>query len=235
MGDLNLSDGLIWYFVFLYSTVLHEAGHAWAALRLGDDTAHRGGQVSLDPTPHVKREPFGMVVVPIVSWLLNGGSWMMGWASAPYDPVWAQRYPQRAAWMAMAGPAANLLLLLLSALLIHVGIEQGVFAIPSDLSFTSLVEARDGAKLWEFFATLLSITFGLQLVLLPFNLLPLPPLDGSALPLFFLNGSAAAKYQEFMWNPTTQFLGLIVSWRVFGMILPSIFHTATHLLYPSAF
>ncbi|HEX5177464.1 MAG TPA: hypothetical protein VFV83_10565, partial [Chthoniobacteraceae bacterium] len=127
--QFNVVDGLLWYFVFLYSTVLHEAAHAWAAFRLGDDTAYRGGQVTIDPTPHIRREPFGMVIVPIISWFLNHGNWMIGWASAPYDPTWAQRYPRRAALMAAAGPCANLALVLGAALLVRVGMEWNVFHV----------------------------------------------------------------------------------------------------------
>ena len=224
-------DGLIWYFVFVYTTVIHEAGHAWAALRLGDDTAYRGGQVSLDPTPHILREPFGMVIVPVLSWFLNGGRWMIGWASAPYDADWARRYPRRAAWMAMAGPAADLALLLLAALFIHLGIAGGVFAIPAQAGITHIVDAPTGSKLWQFCATLLSITFSLQVILIPFNLLPLPPLDGSAIPLFFLSESAGAKYQEILWNPTLRFIGMVIVFQSFGKFFPAIFHFALHLLY----
>ena len=137
---MDLVDGLIWYFVFVYTTVLHEAAHAWSALRLGDDTAYRGGQVSLDPTPHIRREPFGLVIVPIVSWFLNKGQWMLGWASAPYDPDWARRYPRRSAWMAMAGPGANLLMAIGWALLL-----KGAVALPdSFLSVPLELMARAG-------------------------------------------------------------------------------------------
>jgi Zn-dependent protease len=232
MPPLDYVEGLIWYFVFVYTSVLHEAGHAWAALRLGDDTAYQGGQVSLDPTPHIKREPFGMVIVPIVSWFLNGT--MMGWASAAYDPRWAMRYPRRAAWMAMAGPGANVLLLLGAALLIHAGLRTGVFTIPDSFRMAHLVESQQGAKLWDFCATVLSITFSLQVILIPFNLLPLPPLDGSAFPLFFLSESACEKYQEILWNPTMRLFGIIIAWQIFGRIFPVIFRFALHLLYPGA-
>ena len=235
MSDLDPVDGLIWYFVFVYTTVAHEAAHAWSALRLGDDTAYRGGQVSLDPTPHIRREPFGLVIVPILTWFLNKGQWMIGWASAPYDPDWARRFPRRSAWMAMAGPGANLAILLVTALFIHVGLEWEVFAIPAHADMTHIVEARDSGKLWQFLATLLSITFSLQTVLIPFNLLPLPPLDGSAIPLFFLTGTAAEKYQELMWNPTTSLIGMIIAWQTFGALYGPIFHYSLHLLYPHAY
>ena len=87
--------GLTWFVVFLFSTTLHEAGHAWAAYKLGDRTAYEGGQVSLNPLPHIQREPVGMILVPLFTFVSM--HWMMGWASAPYDPVWAHRYPKRAA------------------------------------------------------------------------------------------------------------------------------------------
>src|SRR5512139_3082516 len=98
----ELVNGLVFYVVFLFSTTLHEAAHAWAALRGGDPTAYQGGQVSLDPMPHIRREPFGMVVLPLLTALATG--WPFGYASAPYNPNWAVRHPDRAAWMALAGP-----------------------------------------------------------------------------------------------------------------------------------
>ena len=116
----NISLGLLWYVAFLFSTTVHEAAHAWAALRLGDPTAYLGGQVTLNPIPHIRREPIGTVLFPIVTFLVGG--WMMGWASVPYDPVWAERYPRRAAWMALAGPAANLLIAIVSGLSIRLGV-----------------------------------------------------------------------------------------------------------------
>ncbi|HEX7241363.1 MAG TPA: hypothetical protein VF263_13895, partial [Longimicrobiaceae bacterium] len=91
----DLAQGLTYYIVFLFSTTLHEAAHAWAAYRGGDPTAYHGGQVSLDPRPHIRREPVGMVLLPVVSVLLSG--WPFGFASAPYDPNWAVRHPKRAA------------------------------------------------------------------------------------------------------------------------------------------
>ena len=77
-----LVQGLIWYVVFLFSTTCHEASHSLAAKLGGDLTAFHGGQVTLNPVPHVRREPFGMVLVPLLSFVLGG--WMIGWASAPY-------------------------------------------------------------------------------------------------------------------------------------------------------
>ncbi len=200
-------------------------------MKLGDRTAYEGGQVSLDPTPHVRREPIGMVVVPIVSYLMNG--WMMGWASAPYNPDWAERYPRRAALMAMAGPAANLALVLAAALLIRVGMEWGVFTVPYSVSMMMVTEAVSEG-LWTWMAAFLSVVFYLNLLLLCFNLLPLPPLDGCNIPLFFLSGSGARKYQEFMRNPTLRLVGLVLAWNGFGKVFPVIQGVALNLLYPGA-
>ena len=133
----DIGSGLVYYVVFLFSTTLHEAAHAWAAMRDSDPTAYHGGQVSVDPHAHIRREPFGMVVLPLISVVLSG--WPFGFASAPYDPRWAMRYPKRAAWMALAGPAGNLVLVVGAALAIRVGSSAGVFAAPSAVSFDQVV------------------------------------------------------------------------------------------------
>src|SRR6201997_2966744 len=139
--------GVIWYIVFLFSTTCHEGAHALVAKLGGDPTAFHGGQVSLNPWPHIRREPFGTVIVPIISYLV--AHWMIGWASAPYDPEWQQRYPRRAAWMALAGPAANFSLVLSSAILIRVGIATHYFRMPESAVFTRITEAAapGGAEL----------------------------------------------------------------------------------------
>src|SRR5690349_10328888 len=86
--------GFIFYVAFLFSTTCHEAAHALVAKIGGDDTAFACGQVSLNPVPHIQREPVGMVVVPILSLIATGS--LFGWASAPYNPDWERRHPRRA-------------------------------------------------------------------------------------------------------------------------------------------
>src|SRR3989442_12229978 len=116
MGELRpelIALGFIWYVAFLFSTTCNEAAQAVAAKIGGDETAFRGGQVSLNPVPHIQREPWGMVVFPILSLIVTGN--LFGWASAPYDPLWERRHPRRAAWMALAGPATNYTLMLHAA------------------------------------------------------------------------------------------------------------------------
>jgi Zn-dependent protease len=229
-SEISLFDGTAWYMVFLFSTTAHEASHALAALKMGDDTAHRGGQVTLDPTPHIKREPFGMVIVPLMSYFLGG--WMIGWASAPYDPNWAVRYPKRAGLMALAGPASNLALVILAAILIRVGMMAGYFSMPGEINFGHVVSAQQGIP--NLCGILLSITFSLNLLLFFFNLIPLPPLDGSSLPLLFLSEEAATRYWEMLRSPVLSMIGMVVAWKGFGVIYPAIHLFAINLLYPGA-
>ncbi len=228
----SLALAAIWYAVFLFSTTLHEAAHAWAALRLGDPTAYEGGQVTLNPLPHMQREPFGMAVVPILSYLLSG--WTLGWASAPYDPYWADRHPKRAAWMALAGPASNLLLVVISAIAIRVGIGAGWFEAPMVIRGLADTVAGVTPGLASSFATLLSVLFSLNLILFVFNLLPLPPLDGSTALALIVGDDNARRYQAFMRQPSFGLLGLIVAWRIFGGIFGPIHNLALNLLYPGA-
>src|SRR3989442_10218429 len=122
MGELRpelIALGFIWYVAFLFSTTCNEAAQAVAAKIGGDETAFRGGQVSLNPVPHIQREPWGMVVFPILSLIVTGN--LFGWASAPYDPLWERRHPRRAAWMALAGPATNYTLMLIAAGMLRLG------------------------------------------------------------------------------------------------------------------
>lgn len=226
----NLGEALTYYVVFLFSITLHEAAHAWAAKRGGDLTAYHGGQVSLDPVPHIRREPFGMVVLPVVSVLLSG--WPFGFASAPYDPAWAERYPRRAAMMALAGPAANLLLVLVAGALLRGGEAVGVFHAPDSVDFGHLADAGAG-RLQESLASVLSVFFSLNLLLAVFNLLPLPPLDGSGAVPLFLSPEASRRYLQVLWsNPALGWLGILLAWQMVDAVFDPVFLGAVNLLYP---
>ncbi|MEX2187676.1 MAG: site-2 protease family protein [Pirellulales bacterium] len=222
-----------WYFVFVMSTVLHEAAHALAAWKLGDPTAYEGGQVSINPLPHIEREPIGMVVVPLISLFMYEGRWLMGWASAPYDVHWALAHPKRAAAMAMAGPASNFILAALAACALKVGLEQGFFVIPKDLRLfdpTAVVEAAGpGAAIGA--AKLLSIMFSLNLILGVFNLLPLPPLDGSAIVPLLISREGAAKYRHYAAQPAFWMIGMLIAWNIFPRVFFPIFITARNAIY----
>ncbi|MGC1383224.1 MAG: site-2 protease family protein [Candidatus Acidiferrales bacterium] len=223
--------GVIWYIVFLFSTTCHEGAHALAAKIGGDDTAFSGGQVTLNPLPHIRREPFGLVVVPIISYIV--AHWMIGWASAPFDPNWQQRYPRRAAWMALAGPGANFALVLLSVLAIRLGISMGAFSMPELVSFTHVVEPV-GTGVAGFAATFLSIVFVLNLLLGTFNLLPVPPLDGSTVVTLLMPERTAIGYLNWVRTGGFAIFGLIVAWYAFDRIFSYVFHFGLMLLYPGS-
>jgi Zn-dependent protease len=222
--------GFLWYFVFVFSATAHEASHALVAYLLDDPTAYHGGQVTLNPVPHIQREPFGMVIFPIITYAMGG--WMMGWASCPYDPRWASQYPRRAAMMAAAGPVANLLLVVLAAILIRLGLAMGYFAAPDAITFTLVTESLSSGLI-KGVAAFLSIAFSLNLLLFVFNLIPLPPMDGSAILELALKGRALELYRSFRSHPYAALIGLFVAWNIFSPLYHPIHLMAINLLYPS--
>jgi Zn-dependent protease len=218
MPDLTpdvIALGFIWYVVFLFSTTCHEASHALAAKLGGDDTAALGGQLTLNPLPHIRREPFGMVVIPLIAFVFTRQ--ILGWASAPFNPDWERRYPRRSAWMALAGPAANFTLMLIAVVLIHLGMNQGWFQRGPD--------GRVGLL-----GTVLSAFYSLNLLLGVFNLLPVPPLDGSTGIMLFMGEGAARSYLDWLRASPYRLVGLLIAFYGFRYIYGPIENFATRLL-----
>jgi Zn-dependent protease len=213
--------GFVWYVAFLFSTTCHEAAHALVAKWGGDNTAALGGQVSLNPVPHIQREPWGMVVIPILAFIFTHG--MIGWASAPFDPDWERRHPRRAAWMALAGPSANFTLMLLAALGLRIGSNMGwldrdpVTGRPTLLMLT------------------LFVFFSLNLLLGVFNLLPAPPLDGSTVIMLFMTERRALRYLEWLRGNSFAMLGLLAVLLVFNYLYRPVEEFATNLLLGPSF
>lgn len=226
-------EGLAFYAVFVFAVTVHEAAHAWVAMKGGDLTAYAGGQVSLDPLPHMRREPFGMVVLPILTIALNG--FPIGYASAPFDPIWALRHPRRAAWMALAGPGANFAMTVLAFVAIRAGVAGGHFMPPDALSFTS-VTASTGApgELAAAAALLLSIFFSMNLLLFVLNMLPVPPLDGSGAIALVLPASWVEAYQSLCRQPVVAIVALLLVWNFAGHVFRPCFRLAVAWLYPDA-
>jgi Zn-dependent protease len=217
----RLALGFIWYIAFLFSTTCHEASHALVAKLGGDETAALGGQVSLNPIPHIRRSPFGMVVLPILGFLFAG--MMIGAASAPYDPLWERRHPRRSAWMALAGPAANFTLMFLAVAGLHLGASANWFH-------------RDPATGHANFAfTILIVFFELNLLLGTFNLLPFPPLDGSTVVMLFMSERTSLRYLDWLRGNSFAMAGLLVGILVFRYIFDPINDFASQLLLPGHF
>jgi len=212
--------GFIWYVAFLLSTTCHEAAHALVAKIGGDETAALGGQVSLNPVPHIRREPWGMIVIPILSYLFMHA--MYGWASAPYDPLWERRHPRRSGWMALAGPAANFSLMLIAVAALHLGAAQDWF-------HPDLVTGHR-----DFASTALLIFFSLNLLLGTFNLLPVAPLDGSTVILLFMSEKTAQRYLDWLRGNSFAMAGLLVGILVFRYIYGPIFGFVSGILLPGS-
>jgi Zn-dependent protease len=231
--DVNIAHLLVWYLVFVFSTTCHEFAHSFAAYKGGDPTAYEGGQVSLDPLPHIQRSPFGMVIVPLISFVSAG--WMIGWASAPYDAEWGKRHPLRYALMSLAGPATNLLLALIALGIMRLLLELGVFIVPHAVSFTQLVglPVDDGSRTpLGALAMALSIMLNLNVLLGLFNLLPVPPLDGAGV----LQGLAPRRtgplYERMREIPMMSILGLLIAWQIFGYVADPAFRATLFLVHP---
>lgn len=155
---MNWEDLILWYGTFLISVTVHEAAHATFALLGGDRTSYLTGQVSLNPLPHIRQEPIGMVVLPLLCLVLSG--WCFGFAKTPYDPIWAYHHPRKAAAMAAAGPIANVLL--------------------GAIAFVVLwLVGRPDSGAGEAVRRIAGTFFFLNLLLAVFNCIPLPPLDGA--------------------------------------------------------
>jgi Zn-dependent protease len=229
MQEIDFGTAFIWFTSFLFSTTCHEAAHAFVAWRGGDPTAYHGGQVSLSPAPHVAREPIGMVVLPLLTSLTQG--WAIGWASAPYDPYWAERHPKRAALMAAAGPAANFLIALIAFSLIRLGLATEWFVAPDHVNFESVVELA-GAGGPGFITSFLSVILIQNVFLGLFNLLPLPPLDGASVFGIFMPDRMRESLRDLTSNSMMSMLGLFIAWQVFPFFTDPLFSLLLRLIHP---
>ncbi|MCB9600572.1 MAG: site-2 protease family protein [Sandaracinus sp.] len=219
----------VWFVATLLSLTVHEAAHALFGRLGGDDTAHE--QVTLDPTPHVRREPFGMILVPILSFLFNGGQWMIGFASAPYDPHWAARHPKRAAWMAAAGPLADLLLALIAAIVLRLGLSYWGWQaiVPETAGFDALVVGAEGEP--TALTTFFSVLFSVNILIGLFNLIPVAPLDGHAVVPLFLSEKLTQRWHALFEDRAASFVGLAIAWVLFGRLAWPVFEASVQLFY----
>ena len=165
------------------SAIVHEVAHGWAALRLGDPTAREAGRLTLDPRAHL--DGFGSVVLPLIMALAGGPVFAFA-RPVPYNPS-RLRHPRRdEVLVALAGPASNLLQAVAGAALLGL----------LDRLAPALASAPAGLELAYWAYAILLSYMRVNLVLCFFNLIPLPPLDGSKVVLYFLSGRARARYYE---------------------------------------
>ncbi len=189
----NLALGLTNYLVLLFSLSFHESAHAWMALKLGDDTAASLGRITLNPIPHI--DPFGTVLMPLLQ--IFGGFPVIGWAKpTPYNPGRFRReVTLRRGHMsvASAGPISNLLLALVFSLMFAVILR---------------VDLPEGMQTGLF--NLMRVGIGLNVALALFNLLPVPPLDGSHILSWALPRSLGEKFDHVAEN-----YGTMILWGLF--------------------
>ncbi len=208
MGDFDFTGAITFYVVLLVSLVFHEASHALVALLGGDKTAYEGGQVTLNPVPHIQREPFGTVILPIAVLVMSNASMCMGFAHAPYDPLWAERHPKRAALMAAAGPFSNLLLALVACLVLKGLVAADLAATWTVLDLRAAVEPLEAGGGLAAVIRIASVFLFLNVVLAILNLFPFAPFDGGAIVEGMIPASKPL-YNLIRSNPVLQ-IGLVL-------------------------
>jgi Zn-dependent protease len=176
-------------FTLIYSVIIHEVSHGVMALWLGDLTAKYAGRLNLNPLKHI--DPFGSVILPILLSVTTG--FAFGWAKpVPYNPYNLRDQKWGPTYVALAGPASNFILAAVAALIAHIlplsllakqdilGRFIGVIGGRGDFleRFGLFSAALSGSLTSIFFGLLLLVIFW-NVVLACFNLLPIPPLDGS--------------------------------------------------------
>ncbi len=183
---MNVPMILIQVFVVLFAITIHEAAHAWTASRFGDPTAAALGRASLNPIVHI--DPLGTILFPLALILLSRGAGpVFGWAKpVPYNP-YNLRDPRRGGlWISFAGPIANIMAATAAVLAFQV-IKVFGARLPAS---TALARPLEGLTLVLLFMALINISLAI------FNLIPIPPLDGSGILAGLLSARQAAAYER---------------------------------------
>ncbi len=211
----RIAFGLMGYVVLLFSLSVHEAAHGWMALRMGDDTAARQGRITLNPLSHI--DPFGTLLIPLLQFVYSGVP-LLGWAKP--TPVGAHNFRRLArghVLVAMAGPASNLALAVAFTAVFFLAIR--LFGVPPD------------PRRMDPVTVLLTIGIQINVVLALFNLVPLPPLDGSWVVSWSLPRSLSVHYDRIV-EPYGQWVLLILfATGVLGWLLSPFTGALAAFLY----
>lgn len=184
--------GLLTLGILIYSAILHEIAHGYVAERLGDPTARLMGRLTLSPKPHI--DPFLSIILPLLLFLSNTGIIFGGAKPVPVDPFNLKDGRKDIALVSLAGPATNLVLVLLGTLIFRL-LSLGDIQTTTVGLITSLV---------------IGIIIKVNLSLAIFNLLPIPPLDGSKIFALLLPEKLADAYLSFSSFGTLLLLVLIM-------------------------
>lgn len=205
MNELvGISQGMFPFLIIIFSIILHEIGHGYAAFVQGDHTAHRAGRLTLNPLPHI--DMIGSVIVPLLAFLTAGT--FFGWAKpVPYNP-YNIRTRIGLAFVASAGILTNLLIALLAGIAFKVLLLQGVLT----------------PELGKAIFTVISVNISLAF----FNLIPIPPFDGMAiLEAFFPRLSIKS---GFIYNPLYMIGAILVASVLYGIFMPHVFSLLESIL-----
>lgn len=201
-------DALVLLPVLLLSFVVHEFAHAWVAWREGDPTARRLGRVTLNPVPHI--DLFGTILIPLML-LASGSGFLIGWAKpVPVAEELLRRGRTSRLLVSAAGVAANLLLAVVLTLIV-VALHHAALALPAN------------AAIFETLRTMATVGIRLNFVLLVFNLLPVPPLDGSHLLLELLPAGWQPRYRALERWGVAVFALLLLTGAISVLLAPALY------------
>jgi Zn-dependent protease len=184
--------------VLMLAFSVHESAHAYVAMRLGDPTAYMLGRVTLNPLKHL--DPFGSVLVPLISMVYGG--MLIGWAKpCPVTPRNFRNYKRDDILVSLAGPASNLAMATVALALLIVFkhlVAGGALAVGTAMLVAEHVPGIAMDNLPMLFPVALLLYFGvvINLLLFVFNLIPIPPLDGSHVLRQFLPYRAEQMYNR---------------------------------------
>lgn len=174
--------------ILIFSIILHEYGHAWMANKLGDSTAKDLGRLTLNPIPHI--DLFGSIILPLF-FVLSGSGFLLAWAKpVPYNPFNIRDKKYGDLKVAIAGPGFNILIAIFFGLLARFlpmasSLKANLFSAYLRGDFSFIDSAISGNILHVVFLMAIIFCF-LNLLLAIFNLIPVPPLDGSKIIINFL-------------------------------------------------
>ncbi|MEK6304660.1 MAG: site-2 protease family protein [Acidobacteriota bacterium] len=176
--DIDIGFLIIWFVVFLFSLSFHEASHAWTSEKFGDDTGRLQGRITLNPIAHI--DPIGTIVLPL--FMMFTSVPLLGWAKPVQTNPLLWRDKRRAnISVSAAGPISNLILVVLAFTVMKVLIVSGILTLNREYhSYYDVIGPSAGQPAFvQPLALFLGVMLILNLALGIFNLIPIPPLDGS--------------------------------------------------------